>query len=321
MLKCLLDYILLRGTCLPDVQPTSGFWLDNLEGMSVDNVAAIAPEKLHTAANVVSEKLLFAGQIVQNRLRGAIEEAGVVLNRKGKLYDVCKLGTTTLSPTVADVGIKISKKWLSSPLAKIYVKSVRLQSATTGVTTIKISDVYGVVLWSKEVTLPAGQTINVQVNKQFGEDIIFVTADATNVELFAWDCNEKTECRPCVHKEQYLNIEGWNGNAYSPVGYLSACVSLDCSDSEVLCLFLDRMGLAILHQLGVEILKEWASPNNRLNIIKTHGEEWAKEKRAEWERYSIEYMMNEMQNVLQELKTDKFCYNCEGRFKAFPMLP
>jgi hypothetical protein len=320
MKPCLDNYILLRNTC-SDAIPASGLWLDNLEGMSVENVAMVAPENLNTAAKVVAEKLQFAALIVENRLRGTIEERGVNLNRKGKTYNTCDVTASTVAPFPAEKGIKISKKWLGSTLSVIRVHSIFVKGAATGATTIKISDIWGNVLWSKQLTLVAGERISLKVNQQFVQDTILITADTTNVGLYTWHCSEQSNCRPCMHKKQYLVVEGWNGFGYSQEGYLGACVSLDCSDKDIICHFLDRLGLAILHQLGVEMLKEWASPNNRLNIIKTHGEDWANAKQADWEKYSIEYMMNEMNNILAELQEDKHCYACEGRFRAFPMLP
>jgi hypothetical protein len=84
---------------------------------------------------------------------------------------------------------------------------------------------------------------------------------------------------------------------------------------------LDRLGLAILYQTGAQIAKEWLAPNNRLNIIKTHGIEWAGQMATMWESLSNEYLNNEIDNIIQILETDKFCYRCETRLRMYTMLP
>jgi hypothetical protein len=118
-----------------------------------------------------------------------------------------------------------------------------------------------------------------------------------------------------------LNVTGYDGNALSSDGYLGACVRLDCVDTDIICQFLDRVGLAVLYQTGVQLAKEWASPNNRLNIIKTHGIEWALNMATMWENASVEALDNEIDNIIQILETDKFCYNCQPRLRMYAMLP
>lgn len=326
---CIQNYIVLRDGCYLDdngnpiatPDPTSGFCVENLEGLSVDNIAAIAPEKLASATKVVQEKLNFAAVIVENRLKAMLQARGIKLNSNGKLYDACSVTNTNVIQQPFDKGVRISKKWMLSPQSAIWVESIKFKANNDGDTTLKITDIDGNLLWSKAVTAQSGIEQIVSVRRHFRKDIVFVTADATNISLFEWQCNESTSCKPCASKNEYLSIQGWTGNSVFERGYVGVCVRLDCTDYDIICQFLDRVGLAVLYQLGVEILSEWTSPNNRLNIIATHGMEWAINKIPEWEKLSVIYLQNEMDAIKEIMKSDKYCYNCEGRINAFPFLP
>lgn len=326
---CIKNYIVLRDGCYLDdngnaittPDPTSGFCVENLEGLSVENIASIAPEKLASATKVVQEKLNFAAVIVENRLKAMLGARGLKLNQNGHVQNACSLTNTTVIQQPFDKGVRISKKWMISPQSAIWVETVKIKADNDGTTTVKVSDIDGNVLWSKSITVQADIEHLVSVRKHFRKDIIFVTVDATNISLFEWSCDENSSCKPCASKNEYLAVNGWTGNNVSDSGYVGVCVRLDCTDYDIICQFLDRVGLAVLYQLGVEILSEWIAPNNRLNIIATHGIEWAMAKIEEWEKLSVIYLQNEMDAIKEIMLSDKYCYNCNGRLNAFPFLP
>jgi len=325
MTNCLLDYILLRDGCngSPAPVPTSGLYLELVEGMGVENIAAITPEKLQTATKLVAEKLNFAGIIVETRLRGLLAMRGLELNSKGKISNSCAVTTAFNSPVAADKGLFVSQQWLGSQSAAIWVESIKIKSVNSGATTLKISDLSGNMLWSFPFTTIADFEHVVSVRQHFREQNILITADSTNLSLYQYACNASTSCVPCVQESKYLKVQGWSGTNISTVGYLGACMSLDCTDVDILCQYLTRQGvkLAILYQLAAEIAKEWVSPNNRLNIFKTHGEEWATTKQKDWEGMSIDYLNLDIDAIIQLMKTDKYCYNCKGRIVGNAMIP
>jgi hypothetical protein len=323
---CIQDYIVLRDGCYEGgtPTPTSCFYVEDLEGLSVENVAQIAPEKLVSATNTVIEKLKFATIIVESRLRGILQARGLQLNTTGKMYHACTPNSTTWGAAAFDRGLYVSKTWLGSPMSAIWVESVKIKPTVTGTTEIKVKDNAGNVLFTTgTITVQGGIESTVSVRKHFYEQQIIIAADGTNIGVYEYTCNETTSCKPCAGKSEYLAIQGWNGTSVSVPGFLGVCLRLDCTDKDIICQFLDRtgIGMAILYQLGAEILKEWVSPNNRLNIIKIHGTEWATTKTKDWESLSIEYLDNEIDSIMQLMMADKYCYNCTGRLRATPFLP
>lgn len=318
---CLENYIVSVNGCyaggLPT--PTSGYYLENLEGLTLDNVAAVSNEALVSATQTITEKVNFAADIVEKRLKAVLNSRGIKLNTVGNQYTVCSLTETTDIPVALNRGIKVNKKWLNSVQSRIWVESISYKSVVTGATTIYVTDLLGNVLWSQATTAIADTEHKVFVKKHFNADYILITWDTTNVVPYLYACNSDTNCRPC--NDKYLNVDGWDGLKTVDNGFLGACLRLDCVDTDIICQFLDRLGMSVLYQTGVQILKEWISPNNRLNLIKTHGIDWAVAKIPEWENASIENLDNEIDNIIQILETDRFCYRCKPRLRMYPMLP
>ena len=317
---CLENYIIsLNGCYPPNTVPTSGYYLENLEGLTLDNVAAVSNEALVSATLTIQEKMYFAADIVEKRLKAVLNARGIKLNTIGSLYSVCGVSTVSDIPVAQNRGIKVSKKWLSSPQSRIFVDSVRFKSTIDGTSTVYVSDLAGNVMFSQVVTVFADNETTVHIKRSFAPDVILITWDNTNVAAYLYTCNQASNCKPCGG--YVLDVTGWDGLKPVTDGYLGACVRVDCVDTDIICQFLDRLGLSILYQTGVQILKEWISPNNRLNLIKTHGNEWANVKIQEWENASIEQLDNEIDNIIQLLETDRFCYRCEPRLRMYPMFP
>lgn len=320
--SCLDNYIVFYNGCYGDDTPvpTSGYYIENLEGLTIENVAMISPELLISATQTIKEKMLFAASIVENRLKAILNSRGIKLNTLGKLYSACAVTNVASLPAAFDRGIRISKKWLNSPQSRIFIDAVRFKSKTSGPSVIKVKDLLGNVLWQQNTVLIAETEHTVFIKKHFNPDIILLTIDTTSIQPYIYTCDKTTNCSPCDANIN-LAIDGWNGTGVGPNGYVSVCVRLDCTDKDIICQFLDRLGLAILYQTGAQIAKEWLAPNNRLNIIKTHGLEWASQMATMWESLSNEYLNNEIDNIIQILETDKFCYRCETRLRMYAMLP
>lgn len=317
---CLENYIISINGCYPNgTVPTSGYYLENLEGITIDNVAAVSNEALVSATQTIQERMFFAADIVEKRLKYVLNKRGIKLNSLGSLYSVCSVSTTSDIPVAANRGIRISKKWIGSPQSRIFIDSVRFKSTIDGSTTIYVTDLSGNVLWFENSQAYANLEQTVYIKRSFAPDVVLLTWDNTNVAPFLYTCNTATNCKPCGNN--VLDVVGWDGVKTVTDGFVGACVRVDCVDTDIICQFLDRLGLAILYQTGVQILKEWISPNSRLNLIKTHGFDWAVAMIPDWENKSIEYLDTEIDNIIQLLETDRFCYRCEPRLRMYPMFP
>lgn len=347
---CLAGFITLGGAC-DEAPPTSGYTIQALKGLSIDNISAIAPEAIETAKAALADALGMANKKLESKLRAVLTERGIDLNRRGALYTPCSFTTGAAFAVAKDRGLRVSRAWLktrNNVLGRIVVETITIKSAIDGDTTLKVTDSDDVVLWSKDISLKAGQEAKVKVGQTFEPEVIYIVADNTNISPFETDCTSGQAC--CGknftygyngnHKATYngyleretrpvydgytkydraeslsddLVVEGWTGDGTNTVGYLSACLRLSCSDKNIVCNFKDRLALALLHYTGVELLEEWLSPSKRINLIKTFGKTWAAEKLDDWTQDADDFLYNELDAIILFLqKNDKFCYNCDN---------
>jgi hypothetical protein len=327
--ECLKDFIVLRGGCYCDDNgnkiatpvPTSGFYIESLKGITAENISDIVNEANVTATSLVNQMVYFAAFMVEKRLTALLSESGLDLNKQGQLSEICNLSSTATPAVALEKGIRISRKNINSQAARIFVQAIKVKSKTAGATTIEITDINGNVIWSQIATLQADVLHTFYVDTEFAPDIIYITADATNVQLYQWSCNGGGCCGNSIGSHKDFAVVGWDGVQNSLTGYVGACVRLVCTDKELICQFADRLAMAILYQTGVEILKEWVSPSSRINFIKTNGAEWAANTIDEWEKMSIDLLQAEIKNIRNIMKRDGFCYKCENKFQTVPMIP
>jgi len=328
---CLQHFITLKDGCYCDSSglhietpvPKSGFYLETLNGITVENISDITNEANKTATNLVSQSVYFASFLVERQLLSMLNAEGLNLNKIGANREYCSVSNNYSLPAVGvDKGIRISRAAISSTQSRIYVSNIKIKSKTAGQTTLKIEDTNGVVLWSKVVQLLQDVLMQFEVNQSFEAEIIFILADASNVRLYEFNCHGPAGCcGDAIIGRKEISIMGFDGMQNSFTGYLSACIRLDCTDKDIICRFKDRLALAILYQTGVEILKEWLSPSSRINIIKISGKEWAGETITEWLAMVGDLIKAETKNIASMIMQDKYCYECNNTLKSFTKLP
>lgn len=327
--ECLVNFIVLKdgcycnedGTKAATPTPSSGFYIEFLQGISIENLSDITPEN-QDATSLLNNMVYLAANVVEKRLTGYLSKNGYDLNKRGKDYNACNVSSVADVPVAFDKGLRISKANIASNQAVIFVESIKIKVQNAGPTTLKIEDEDGNILWSKTITLPANVETSVNVGQKFSEDVVFVLADSTNVGLYQWNCNYQGGC--CgrqIAQRQDLSVMGFDGVQLSYTGFLGACVRLDCTDKNIICNFLDRLAFSILYQTGAEILKEWLIPSSRINLIKTFGKEWAQEQIEVYQNQSIEYLEAEIRNIQNLLSYDKYCYQCENNLRSINTIP
>ena len=326
--ECLINFILLKNGCysqngqpIQTPEAKSGYYIESLQGISIENLSDISDEN-YNATSLVNNMVYMASEIVQKRLTGYLSNSGYDLNKRGGKYEACSFTTKYDLPAPLDKGIRISKANVDSLQALIKIDSIKLKSSTTGSGIIKVTDENFNILFSSSITVQGGEISTFKVDKSFSQDIIYLLVDSTNLSLYQLDCTSKGGC--CGQAIQYnhpLKVMGFDGVQNSMIGYLGACLRLNCTDKDIICQFLDRLKMPILYQTGVEILKEWLSPSSRMNYIKCSGEDWAKETIQEWESKSIEFLEAEIANIQKILSYDKYCYSCENNIRTINTIP
>lgn len=329
--ECLKDYIIFRDGCYLDdsgapiatPEPTSGFYIETLEGMSIENIASTTGETKISAVRSLTENMYFAAGIVEKRIHAILTHRGLNLNKQGKLSNPCLVQTMSAPAENKHKGVRLTSRFICSSQSRIFIEKVKIKSTATINTTLYIKNAFGVVLFSMPIALIAGFELNFYVGKAFKEQTVLVVVDSVNTGLFEYACKEGQGCCGAVVKSSCKEfiVQGWDGVSVSLNAFLGVCARIDCTDEDLICSFLDKLGFAILYQTGVQLLQEWISPNGRLNLTKTHGEQWAMAKIQEWETKSVEYLDAEILNIENKLIQDKYCYECNNRFTMSTMLP
>lgn len=226
--ECLLNYIVLKegcycnedGTKAPTPTPSSGFYIEFLQGLSIENLSDITPEN-QTATSLLNNMVYLAANVVEKRITSYLSNNGYDLNKRGKKYEACNVTAKADAAVAFDKGVRISKANITSDQARIFLEAIKIKTTNAGSTTLKVEDNDGNLLWSKTLTLPADVETSVVVNKEFEEDIIFVLADSTNVGLYQWNCNYQGGC--CgkqIALRQDLSVMGFDGVQNSFTGFL-----------------------------------------------------------------------------------------------------
>ena len=324
---CLNNYIVLRDGCycvggakVATPTPTSGYYIEDLPGLSLENLSDVTPENT-TATDMVNNMVYFAAALVEKQVTAYLSGNGFDLNKMGYELNVCSPTSNYSIPVALERGLRISRYGLNSPQARIFIENVRIKSKTAGNTTIYIKDIDGNVLWSKSVTLVADVETYVTVGLHFLPEIIFIVADASTVQLYEYNCMGAVGCCGKEAKANHsLSVMGWDGVQNSYIGYLGVCARLDCTDENIICNWLQRLKLAILYRAGAMLLEEWIAPSSRINFIKNE-KDWAAAYVEKWNNLSIEYVKAELKNIENLVKQDKYCYKCEQSFKTIAVLP
>lgn len=228
--NCAKDFIVLRGGCylengvkIPVPDPTSGLYINNLSGLIPENLASISNEDLETATKIVEDKVLFAVKEVEKRLKFAFSEQNINLNKEGCLIKPCKVKSTYKVSAAKDRGIRVSRAWLSSKRARIYVKSIKLKSANAGATVIKVIDEStGDILFSENYTIVGGTEVSIKIDKSFDPETILIVAENANISPYVYECAEKACCGSKVSSCGGRGSYGLSGRRISPAQYPSS---------------------------------------------------------------------------------------------------
>jgi len=323
---CLVDYILLKDGCycedgvkVPTPSPKSGYYIESLPGLSLENISDITPEN-QTTTELVNNMVYFAANIVEKQITGYLSGQGFDLNKRGTIQTYCSVSSKVSTPVSLKKGIRISRAGIKSSQARLYIESLKVKSQTTGTTTIEVLDLDDNVLYTKTVTLNANVETTVPIQAEFKEEVIFLVVNASTVTLYEYNCQGQGGCCGKNIRSSDISVIGWDGVQPSYIGFVGACISLNCTDFEIICNWIDRLKLAILYRAGALLLQEWIAPSSRINFIK-NSKEWAEATIPIWENQSIDFVKAELRNIENIVKYDKYCFYCENNFRTIAVLP
>lgn len=255
---CLNDFIGVK--CLT-LNPKSGLWINDLEGINLRYAADIADSDSISGLNLLNDKIKFATSLVISELSGY----ALPFFRMNSIVDELKIGefqSTTLAPAAADRGVKFEIN--DSRLLRIRIKTVKFKAVevlTAG--NLKIEDGQNMTVYP--FTTDANGEAEIFCDYLSKTSKIYVTVDdtgfTTNNTLIKQACN-------CYYtRSEFIQGWGWNGSGTSSSSYGLQIESMaECDNNEFACVLSHKLALPILYRSGIEIVKEGIT-SDRLNSV------------------------------------------------------
>jgi hypothetical protein len=299
-MECIENYIGIRtlvDNC--DYPPSvSGLYLEDLEGMTAANLAAIETGKVQNIATMFERLLERSGRLLSEEVKIAIlpqlrTEAAIEGGRIGKFKN------TTCGAS------ELNLKTCLGALQRLVIESVTVKFAATGTQTITITD--GDHTETFDVVTVSGEENTVPLMYIAKTDNVVITCPATGY---------KGSIGNAWRFKNHLNNGCWsclccNTTAKELCG-ISANFTVQCDFDRLICILLPHIKMPLLYSLGIEVLKEWES-STRLNFLTIHGKEWAAAKREEWQAKRNEMLNAAMTGIIKMLQeVDRDCVICGG---------
>jgi hypothetical protein len=296
-MSCLDNIIGIDKKCSPDT-PSSGLYLQNLPGVTVKLADVAADEETASGVDLINEKITYAkDQILQDvreyllphmKVNSVIESETV-----GYYHD-------NLESVAADVGYRkgIQIKIDHYPYLEFYINSIKLQSASSGATSIYIYNLTtGKLLDTIAITTVADVPTEVIVQKAYKTDSYAVF---NNIMISSGGAFIESNKRSTTYTSG-----------------LSVNYSINCSIENFVCNMSNLFAWPILQKTGAELMRELMF-SRRLNSIIIIDKAKNEQMREE---FDAEYVKS-MDRILKNISIpDDVCFKCKQRVKNVVRVP
>lgn len=314
-MNCLKNYILSRSCENNGKVPRSGLYIEQLEGISIQNIADTDDGKYGSAKAFIQDKIDFAAQIVLEDARQFLnEELSTSETSEAAVIGAFQRDLGYYASEAVEKGLYIEKRF--APMGKVQLDKLVLL-VKNDISNKKIIITDGITKEEIFVDLVGGVPLTVDVSFQGATDFLTVKWDTSDIEPAASSVRKSITngfCGYCDGIEAPLYVQGINGTYKGFGSYgIQAHIQLKCDLKQAFCQMIDDLKFAILYKAGILILKEWQS-STRLNYITIHSEDWLELKLTEWEELTYpEKLKQGLQNASTYLsKLDSRCFQKEG---------
>ena len=256
---CFYNFIGVK--CLTTGTPTSGLYINDLEGLNLKYAANIADSDYISGLQFLNDKIQFATKLVISDLT----RYSLPYFRINSVVDELSVGdwgNTNLAPQSADRGVHLQIK--RSRMLRINVSNIKINTGNSFIT----SDVYiedGINTTNYSFTTDASGDAEINLNFTSTTQDVYIYMDNTSINVN--NSSIKTGCGCSSKSGQYLSAYGWNGSGNSNSTYgLKVQATAVCDNDEFACVLGPKLGLPILYRSGIEILHE-AVATDRLNSL------------------------------------------------------
>ena len=252
---------LIGVKCLTTGTPTSGLYINDLEGLNLKYAANIADSDFISGLQFLNEKIAFATKLVISDLT----RYALPYFRINSIVDELSVGdwsNNTLATLNADRGVRLTVR--NSRMLRINVTNIKIKIKESNLSdVVTIFDGTNSTTFAFTTDSNGDAEINLNYTSQTTELFIYMN----NASMHVNNSSIKTGCGCSSKSGKYLNAYGWNGTGNSNSTYgLKVQANAICDNDEFACVLSGKLGLPILYRSGIEILHE-AVASDRLNSL------------------------------------------------------
>lgn len=322
--SCYQNFITVRQGC-EDITPTSGLYIEDLPGISIQSAAMMAEEKYSNGVDLIHDKVIHAIQLLESAVQQRMMMMGYKLPPAPKTREICDFSKTQVNGTSSfDRGVRLYQNNLTSPYSCLFINRIYIKTQTTATKTVNVQDKDGNVIQSYTIDLKANELYTIEANLCVYDTLTYIVMDNSDVVTFKTSCWNGDCCHWDYQKRhsKYYSVNGWDGQHCSKEGYgIGVDVGLRCDLSSLMCDVLPYIKMAVLYKTGAEILKELKA-SRRLSIVTIANQEWAEETIPVWEEYVEDELNTIIPTLMYTLKdNDPVCIQCqEGSVKKHSLV-
>lgn len=255
---CFENFIGIRGDCNEKRAPISGYYINDLEGITLQTAAKIANEEQITGIQLLKDKIEFAIKAVKDELTAKIESMGL-FRFNAELFDeqVGVFGDDYLPAVSFQRGLLI-KSLQNERFGALIIKSVNIHTQYDESVLLTLTD--GALIKTFDIQTIGGKSVNFPLNYRVENNKVSLTMSdvaVNNSDLTGANCNGCRGGRRASAYNDWFIAQGIDNGVYSSSTFgLSVNIGVSCDDWALLCGLSHRIGSAVLYRAGIAVLQE-----------------------------------------------------------------
>lgn len=303
--------------CGVSITPTSGLYIDDLEGLSLLTVGGTGKHTYKNQQDLLNAKTVFAIQKSEIWVQDAMTSRGFFMPQKQMVGRVCSYKSTAQSAATATWrGISLYRASAATFLANLYVESVNYKARTSGTAQLQIVDFDGNILYTSTMVVITADVVKVfPINQYYATNVRILIK--TNTQPYDTSCDNCaclcSAARRGYPSQQMYFARGWDGAAESNSGYgVQVCAALRCNVQALMCYLMDILKMPLLYLTGAEIVKEWRQQNApTAETIGYYAKDEQQRTIERWQKEAFALFQTQVDTVIAQLRElDAYCISC-----------
>lgn len=320
-LSCLENLIGIKTEC-DNIPSTSGYFIHNIEGVSLNFGDKISDPEYISGFNFLKTQRTFAANLVYDELgKSMVNWLRPQTVLESAAY--CQYTSGVFNgPGASTKGIliKYNTNYLNtrrrSRYSAIVIPSVQIYSNTDTTINLKIKDGTLPEVEYDAIQLSAGQITNVVLNYVATFESVYIYFDQTAIVTGTTDCS--SGCYSCGTSgkkpySQFLTVTGYDGSSETAnqLNGIIPTVNVECNIGKVICAHSSNFGLAMLYKMGFVLYNQLAYTKrlNRYTIYTKQGD--AIDRAQYFDHLYLQQMDTTTKSMFNQLKKVKDeCLQC-----------